>query len=162
MEMVTVVALMAIMTTMAVSSLSPLRERTSLGHGAELVEQTLLNAHKRAMATGRCMRVELLDAGGAVVASGASALRLRRWSHAGCDGAADFDQAEHFALPLGVLAAAVAPPSDFDFLPNGRPRLMTGETQLRVAVAYLGRQLWVDVTPAGAICLKEDASGACP
>ncbi len=176
-EVMTVVALTGVMASLAVASMSPLRDRTGAQQGAEQVEQLLLLARKKAVASGRCYRVELTDASGAAVpaASPATAMRLRRHRGAGCDfpfspGApqpedADFDRTEVTALPQGVAATLVAPEA-LDFLPSGRPRLPPETASLRVEVRYQGIGLWVEASPAGAVCVREveraGSGEACP
>ncbi|MBI5545865.1 MAG: prepilin-type N-terminal cleavage/methylation domain-containing protein [Deltaproteobacteria bacterium] len=166
-EMMTVVSLLAILTALAASSLEPIRARVATRQGAELMEQALLAARQRSLASGRCHRVELLDGAGAPTPAGtpAEGLRLRRWSHAGCENpsptAADFDQAERFSLPHGVRARLLSP-SDIDWLPNGRP-LLGPTARVQLELSYGANQLWVEAMPQGVICVKDAAAaGGCP
>jgi type II secretory pathway pseudopilin PulG len=165
METMTVLALMGIMTALAASSLEPLRARVLDRQGAELVDQLLVAARQRAMSSGRCFRVELLDAANNPVhptdPGPAVALRLRRFASASCELLttpldSNFDGSERFALPQGVQAMPVSP-TDIDWLPSGRPR-----GSVRVNVVYTLRQLAVEATGAGLTCIHDTATGVCP
>lgn len=175
MEMMAVLAIVSVMVALGVASLAPVRDRTGARRGAEEVQQALQTARKRAIASGRCHRVDLADRLGAVVAAGAPGtfVRVRRYLRAGCDfppppaspqpSDADFDATDSSRLPDGVAARVVPSPEVLDFLPSGRPKLGPGETRLRLAVTYLEQQFLVDVSPAGAVCVQSAAgTEPCP
>lgn len=174
-ETLTVVGITLVMAGLAVASMAPLRERTVVRQGAEQVQQLLQAARRKAMSSARCYRLEIADATGAAVPAGTAGthLALRRFLRVGCDFPAppalpqpvdaDFDRTDRVALPQGVTARVVGPPDVLDLLPSGRPRPNGGGAQLRVEVRRDLEAVWVDVAPAGAVCLQvAGASGDCP
>lgn len=175
MEMMAVVAIVSVMVALGVASLAPVRDRAGARRAAEEVQQALQAARRRAIASGRCHRVDLTDAAGTAVAAGAPGtfVRVRRYRRAGCDfppppaspqpADADFDATDSSRLPDGVAARVVPFPEVLDFLPSGRPKLAPGETGLRLSVRLLEELLLVDVSPAGAVCIQSAAgTEPCP
>lgn len=163
-EMMTVVALIGIVTSLAVGSLEPLRARLTARHAAEVVAAALGSARERAAARGRCVYVELLTAEGKPVEPGdrATALRLRPWARPGCSGApreSDLDPGERIALPQTATVSLPKGARPLHWLPNGRPR--DGRTLLETR--YGVDQAWVEAVAQGVVCLKSSsAPGGCP
>ena len=164
-EMMTVVAIMAITTALAVGSIDRLRTHTAAREGAEAVQQAMIAARQRAHALGRCTRLELLDASGTTVGSGVAGvtLLLRTWSSAHCElGATDAldPGGEIRRLPMGVTARRDAPadPATADWLPSGRTRA-GGTTQFTVASP--DTSLAVVGVPQGPVCILRGGD-TCP
>lgn len=185
-EMATVIALMVILTTVAVSSMSTLRAQTTAQHAAELVKQTYELARARASSGGSCWRVQTVDEQGNWVSVGGSAtsaatgvggggggggtsgvalqlMRAKRPCEGDFGSPADFDSVERVAMPQGVRLYPSATPEAHDFKPDGRP-LLPGDppVYLQVRIEHGDQNYIVKATHSGSICMREASKGSCP
>jgi prepilin-type N-terminal cleavage/methylation domain-containing protein len=167
-EVLCAIALMLILTTLSVSALTLTRQRVALQEGAELLQQVLLSARQKARATGRCVRVELLDGSGQPSASpptaAAKSLRVRAWTSPHCEpGAADSldEGGERYPVPHGLAVVRVSPadPLAADWLPSGRTR---DGARMLFRVAYADSSFAVVAAPQGPVCVHHQDDEACP
>lgn len=158
-ELMVVVALIGILTSIAASAIGPLATRYRVRQGTETAAHALARAQTQVRATGRCHRLEasVLDVAVAAGTEGSSLL-LSSLDSADCETGTAWTTLETFALPNGVTAMVDlgAGPNPI-FRPNGRSRAAAGAL-LRVSPTGIDSR--IRVSASGAICITD--LGACP
>lgn len=166
-ELLTIVAILGLFTTLSVAALGPLRDRYNLRQAAELVASAAARAQLSARETGRChtLQVYTADAAGnpiAVTAVGSEGdrLRVQRRTTADCGDSAEAAPHEHveWVRMPGRTRIRVTGTSEPEWRPNSR--LRQGATELRVANA--NEQLAIQLMTPGAVCVSELPLEACP
>lgn len=123
-ELMVVVALLGVLTTLSATALEPLVGRYRQQTAAEAVAQVLALARMEARQQGRCYRVQIL-ASGVPVAPGTSgdAIHVVRRADADCETATPVLQPDarffDVRLPAGVVALVPVGSSVPEFRPNG-------------------------------------------
>jgi len=123
MELMTTVALLAVLSMLSVTGLQPVVTRFRQRQAVDASAQFLVRARQRAMETGRCHLVEVLHEG-APVPSGneGTALRMLRRPTADCVSPADpltLVEVERLSLPERMRVRQGTPGVPV-WLPNGR------------------------------------------
>lgn len=171
-EMLVVVALLAIMGVLAVAALGPLNARYRVTQGTELTQQELYQARTWARDTSRCHRIEVfdlsLDAGVGAGTPG-DALIVERRANADCEdppGSSDYELVEVVRMPQpNVRVQAPAGQPEVLWRPNGR--LFDGGTGDLFVGEMVGgvfkARSQIQLRPQGALCVTDPtAPGACP
>jgi prepilin-type N-terminal cleavage/methylation domain-containing protein len=159
-ELMITVAILAVLTTVSVSALGPLRARYNRRQAAELVASAAARMRLEARETGRCHAFQVYN-GGTAVALGTPGDRIRlvRLKHADCEStptSTDLEEVEWVRMPEPARVRVVSG-SEVVFRPNGR--LLNGNGELRLAAG--GRELIVQLRVQGPICIN-DVTGPCP
>jgi prepilin-type N-terminal cleavage/methylation domain-containing protein len=160
-ELMTVVALLGILSVLSAAGLQPLVTRFRTQEAVDATAQFLVRARQRALETGRCHHVEVLEAGTAVVPGNeGDGLRMLRRPTADCVSAANpltQVEVEVLTLPERMRVRPVAA-DPIVFLPNGR---VQGNLMVQLRVGRDERQE-VRALPHGPVCVMETSGGVCP
>jgi prepilin-type N-terminal cleavage/methylation domain-containing protein len=162
MELMVTVALLAIMSSLTVAGLQPLLARFRLRQATEATAQLLVRTRLRAIETGRCHHVEVLE-DGTPVGPGAvgDTLRVSRRRDADCEARTDplaLVEVERMRLPERMLVRQEGSGS-LVFRSTGRTwdnaswRFLVGPPEVARAVV---------ATPHGPVCMLDGMQGACP
>jgi prepilin-type N-terminal cleavage/methylation domain-containing protein len=169
-ELVIVVALLAVLSTLALVAAQPMANRYHQRDAVELASQLVTEAQGRARSTGRCHRVVVYASGAlAAAATPGTALALEVRPTADCETApasVTWSLLEQTALPTGVTAQNIddATWTWTEFRPNGRVRRngAVGIGALVISAPDLADHLVMTVNQ-GVTCLTDLAApGACP
>jgi prepilin-type N-terminal cleavage/methylation domain-containing protein len=159
-ELMTVVALLAILSALSVTGLQPLMTRFRQQQAADATAQFLVRARQRALETGRCHGVEVLDSGAPVVAgTPGTVLRMRSRPTADCEVSAasvTFTDVETLTLPERMQVKQETAGTAV-YLPNGR--LQGGARMTWWVGTDAPRE--VRALANGPVCVIE-AGGGCP
>jgi prepilin-type N-terminal cleavage/methylation domain-containing protein len=163
-ELMTVVALLGILSALSVTGLQPLVNRYRRQESVDTAAQLLVRARQRALETGRCHHVQVLELGAPVAAHGdeGNGLRILRRPDADCVTDPDPDPAtlvevERMSLPERMRVRPMAP-VPIVFLPNGR---LQGGAMVQLEVGREARQE-VRALANGPVCVMDPVGGACP
>jgi prepilin-type N-terminal cleavage/methylation domain-containing protein len=178
-ELMTSVAIIAIMAALSVGGLAPTIRRVSMQQGATDVAAGLARGRALARATNRCVRLDVVNGLASPLIStlptlagvvAGSALRMTRWSDADCEDAtaATYAGVQYVAavsLPSDVTIAFHAAGSNpVVWRGNGRVLGAVGPTQLDLVSSQdASIATSVVIAPNGPICIfPTSAIGACP
>lgn len=169
-ELVIVVALLAVLSTLALVAAQPMANTYHQRDAVELASQLVTEAQVRARSTGRCHRV-VAHVAGTVAAAGTpgTSLALEARPTADCEaapGAVTWTVLEETVLPSQVTAQNVDDGTWTwsELRPNGRVRLNAGVGlgALVVSAPNLPDRLLLTVNQ-GVTCVTDRAApGACP
>lgn len=167
-ELLTIVAILGLFTSLSVAALGPLRDRYNLRQAGELVASAAARAQLQARETGRChtLQVYTVNASGnpvQVTNLGAEGDRLRvaRRTTADCGDsleAGPHEEIEWVRMP-GRSRIRVTGTSEPEWRPNSR--LRQGATEFRVR-ANANEELAIQLMAPGAVCVSELPLEACP
>lgn len=160
MELMTTVALLAVLSMLSVTGLQPVVTRFRQRQAVDATAQFLVRARQRALETGRCLQVEVLNAG-TPVPSGTEGTALRMLSRptADCVSAPNpltLVEVEVMTLPERMRVRQATPAMPV-YLPNGR---LDGGA---AASLWVGAQEPEEVRALahGPVCVMEPG-GSCP
>jgi type II secretory pathway pseudopilin PulG len=167
-ELLTIVAILGLFTSLSVAALGPLRDRYNLRQAGELVASAAARAQLQARETGRChtLQVYTLNAAGTAVpvsnlGDEGDRLRVGRRTTADCGDsteAAPHEEIEWVRMP-GRSRVRVTGTSEPEWRPNSR--LRKGATELRVW-ANVNEELVIQLMAPGAVCVSELPLEVCP
>jgi prepilin-type N-terminal cleavage/methylation domain-containing protein len=160
MELMTTVALLAVLSTLSVTGLQPVVTRFRQRQAVDATAQFFMRARQRALETGRCHLVEVMHEG-AVVPSGneGTALRMQRRPTADCVSPANpatLVDVEAMTLPERMRVRQATPGVPV-YLPNGR--IDGGATVLLWVGVDVPEE--VRVLPHGPVCVMS-LGESCP
>jgi type II secretory pathway pseudopilin PulG len=169
-ELLTIVAILGLFTTLSVAALGPLRDRYNLRQATELAAAAAARAQLLARESGRChtLQVYTVDASGNAspkgIGSEGNHLRVQRRTTADCGDSLEASPHEHVEwvrMPGRTRIWVPAGTSEPEWRPNSR--LREGATELRVAYDdKKGEQLVIQLMTPGAVCVSDLPLGACP
>lgn len=168
-ELVVVLAMMAVLTTLAVVGARPVAERYRLRDATELAMQLIAEGQARARSTGRCHRVVVYSAG-ALAAAGAPGdmLALEARPDADCQAppaGVAWLAVQREALATGVVGQNLDDSTHtwVELRPQGRVRDNGGVSMAGLRFEAGGQARLVRVAPQGVPCLTDPVTpAACP